>query len=76
MRCRGAAPAARLQLGQLPLGLGGPGRPVDLPVAATAEETGLTLLHHDRGFETTACATGQPVRTIDVRDQEAPSGTR
>ena len=40
--------------------------PVDLLVAA-AEEAGLTLLHHDRDFETIARTTGQPVRTIDVR---------
>ncbi|MEU0577738.1 PIN domain nuclease [Streptomyces griseoincarnatus] len=40
---------------------------VDLLVAAVAEEAGLTLLHHDRDFETIARATGQPVRMIDLR---------
>jgi hypothetical protein len=33
--------------------------PVDLLVAATAELAGLTLLHHDRDFETVARRTGQ-----------------
>ncbi|CAM5474865.1 MULTISPECIES: PIN domain nuclease [Streptomyces] len=41
--------------------------PVDLLVAAAAEEAGLTLLHYDRDFETIARSTGQPVRTIDLR---------
>ncbi|MGW1780249.1 PIN domain-containing protein [Streptomyces sp. NPDC002143] len=41
--------------------------PVDLVVAATAEESGLTLLHCDRDFETIARTTGQPVRMIDLR---------
>ncbi|MEU6181652.1 PIN domain nuclease [Streptomyces coeruleorubidus] len=41
--------------------------PVDLLVAAAAEEAGLTLLHYDRDFETIARTTGQPVRTIDLR---------
>jgi predicted nucleic acid-binding protein len=41
--------------------------PVDLPVAAAAEEAGLTLLHNDRDFETIARTTGQPVRTIDLK---------
>lgn len=41
--------------------------PVDLLVAAAAEETGLTLLHFDRDFEAIARTTGQPVRTIDLR---------
>ncbi|MDQ0748269.1 putative nucleic acid-binding protein [Streptomyces africanus] len=41
--------------------------PVDLLVAAAAEEAGLTLLHCDRDFETIARTTGQPVRTIDLR---------
>ncbi|MFJ9706058.1 PIN domain nuclease [Streptomyces sp. NPDC101234] len=40
---------------------------VGLLVAAAAEETGLTLLHHDRDFETIARTTGQPVRMIDLR---------
>lgn len=34
--------------------------PVDLLVAATAELSGLTLLHYDRDFETIARHTGQP----------------
>ncbi|MFF0091674.1 PIN domain nuclease [Streptomyces canus] len=34
--------------------------PVDLLLAATAELSGLTLLHHDRDFETVARRTGQP----------------
>ncbi|WP_328360767.1 PIN domain nuclease [Streptomyces sp. NBC_00445] len=33
--------------------------PVDLLIAATAELSGLTLLHHDRDFETVARRTGQ-----------------
>jgi predicted nucleic acid-binding protein len=33
--------------------------PVDLLLAATAELSGLTLLHHDRDFETVASRTGQ-----------------
>lgn len=41
--------------------------PVDLLVAAAAEEAGLTLLHFDRDFETIARTTGQPVRVIDLR---------
>jgi predicted nucleic acid-binding protein len=41
--------------------------PVDLLVAAAAEEAGLTLLHDDRDFETIARTTGQPVRTIDLK---------
>ncbi|MDX3530067.1 PIN domain nuclease [Streptomyces sp. ID05-39B] len=41
--------------------------PVDLLVAAAAEEAGLTLLHCDRDFETIARTTGQPVRMIDLR---------
>nr|QBF29323.1 ribonuclease [Streptomyces achromogenes subsp. streptozoticus] len=40
--------------------------PVDLLVAAAAEEAGLTLLHHDRDVETIARTTGQPVRMIDL----------
>ncbi|KQV98986.1 PIN domain nuclease [Streptomyces sp. Root369] len=40
--------------------------PVDLLVAAAAEEAGLTLLHFDRDFETIARTTGQPVRMIDL----------
>jgi predicted nucleic acid-binding protein len=41
--------------------------PVDLLVAAAAEEAGLTLLHLDRDFEAIARTTGQPVRVIDLR---------
>lgn len=41
--------------------------PVDLLLAAAAEEAGLTLLHFDRDFETIARTTGQPVRRIDLR---------
>jgi predicted nucleic acid-binding protein len=41
--------------------------PVDLLVAAAAEEAGLTLLHHDRDFDTVARTTGQPVRMIDLK---------
>ncbi len=40
--------------------------PVDLLVAA-AEEAGLTLLHHDRDFDTIARPTGQPVRAIELK---------
>jgi predicted nucleic acid-binding protein len=36
--------------------------PVDLVVAATAEQHGLTLLHHDRDFDVVARVTGQPLR--------------
>ncbi len=42
-------------------------RAVDLLVAAAAEEAGLTLLHHDRDFETIARTTGQPARMIDLK---------
>ncbi|MFH9297138.1 PIN domain nuclease [Streptomyces sp. NPDC017520] len=41
--------------------------PVDLLVAATAEQSGLTLLHHDRDFETIARTTGQPTRMLELR---------
>lgn len=41
--------------------------PVDLLVAAAAEEAGLTLLHHDRDFDTIAWTTGQPTRMIDLK---------
>jgi predicted nucleic acid-binding protein len=40
--------------------------PLDLLVAAVAEQAGLTLLHCDRDFETIARTTGQPVRMIDL----------
>ena len=36
--------------------------PVDLVVAATAEQHGLTLLHHDHDFDVIARVTGQPLR--------------
>ncbi|MFJ3924791.1 PIN domain nuclease [Streptomyces sp. NPDC090022] len=38
--------------------------PVDLIVAATAELSGLTLLHRDKDFETIARTTGQPVAWV------------
>ena len=68
-------PHARRHLPPLPRGPGAahsqgraPGAgPVDLLVAAAAEESGLTLLHCDRDFETIARTTGQPVREIDLR---------
>ncbi|KAK1178964.1 PIN domain nuclease [Streptomyces sp. NBS 14/10] len=41
--------------------------PVDLLMAAAAEEAGLTLLHYDRDFEAIARTTGQPVRMIDLK---------
>jgi predicted nucleic acid-binding protein len=40
---------------------------VDLMVAATAELSGLTVLHYDADFETIAKATGQPHRWIAER---------
>ncbi|MEU3722566.1 PIN domain nuclease [Streptomyces sp. NPDC031705] len=42
--------------------------PVDLLVAATAELTGLTLLHYDEDFDTIARATGQPARWVTRPD--------
>jgi predicted nucleic acid-binding protein len=36
--------------------------PVDLVIAATAELSGLTLLHHDHDYDTIAAVTGQPTR--------------
>lgn len=36
--------------------------PVDLVIAATAELSGLTLLHRDHDFDTIAVVTGQPTR--------------
>ena len=36
--------------------------PLDLVVAATAEQHGLTLLHHDHDFDVIARVTGQPLR--------------
>ncbi|MFF3996341.1 PIN domain nuclease [Streptomyces cyaneofuscatus] len=41
--------------------------PVDLLLAATAEQSGLTLLHHDHDFETIARTTGQPTKVLDLR---------
>ncbi len=38
--------------------------PVDLLVAATAELSGLTLLHYDRDFATVAKTTGQPISWV------------
>jgi predicted nucleic acid-binding protein len=38
--------------------------PVDLLLAATAELTGLIVLHYDRDFETVARVTGQPTQWI------------
>ncbi|MFJ3879564.1 PIN domain nuclease [Streptomyces sp. NPDC090077] len=38
--------------------------PVDLLVAATAELTGLTLLHYDKDFDAIARVTGQPARWV------------
>ena len=43
--------------------------PIDLLVAATAELSGLTLLHYDRDFEAIARVTGQPTQWV------APPGT-
>ncbi|MET9377091.1 PIN domain nuclease [Streptomyces sp. NPDC002992] len=43
--------------------------PVDLLVAATAELSGLTLLHYDKDFDTVARVTGQPTQWV------APPGT-
>lgn len=40
--------------------------PIDLLVAAAAEEAGLTLLHFDRDFEAIARTTGQPVHMIGL----------
>ena len=49
--------------------------PVDLSVAAAAEEAGLTLLHYDRDFETIARTTGQPVTTPARRWVSKPFAT-
>ncbi|MEV4410560.1 PIN domain nuclease [Catellatospora sp. NPDC049609] len=43
--------------------------PIDLLVAATAELTGLTVLHYDGDFDVIKKATGQPARWL------APPGT-
>lgn len=42
-------------------------------MAATAEEAGLTLLHHDRDFEPIARTTGQPVRMLDLKQPPTPT---
>jgi predicted nucleic acid-binding protein len=39
----------------------------DLIVAATAELTGLTVLHNDKDFDLIAAATGQPVERLTGR---------
>ena len=39
---------------------------VDLVVAATADQQGLTLLHDDRDFECVARVTGQPLVRVDI----------
>ncbi|MDX3690326.1 PIN domain nuclease [Streptomyces europaeiscabiei] len=44
--------------------------PVDLLVAATAELSGLTLLHHDRDFDTVSRRTGQS--TAWLAEPESP----
>jgi predicted nucleic acid-binding protein len=48
--------------------------PVDLLVAATAELSGLVLLHYDRDFETVAARTGQQTSWLAEpdKDSEAP----
>jgi predicted nucleic acid-binding protein len=38
----------------------------DLIIAATAELAGLTVLHLDKGFETIAAITGQPLERLNV----------
>jgi predicted nucleic acid-binding protein len=52
--------------------------PVDLLIAATAEQQHLTVLCDDRDFETVASVTRQRVRLTDVQDvqeNEAPAET-
>jgi predicted nucleic acid-binding protein len=45
--------------------------PVDLLIAATAEQERLTILCDDHDFETVASVTGQPVRLVtDIRDSD------
>ena len=55
--------------------------PVDLVIAATAELSGLTLLHQDHDFDTIAVVTGQPTRWYGTRlssgcaaHRKSPSG--
>jgi len=40
----------------------------DLVVAATAEISGLVVLHHDKDFDLIAAVTGQPVERLAVGD--------
>ena len=53
--------------------------PVDLLIAATAEQQSLTVLCDDRDFETVASVTRQRVRLVtdiqDNREDEAPAAT-
>ena len=53
--------------------------PVDLLIAATAEQQNLTVLCDDRDFETVASVTRQRVRLVtdipDNREDEAPAAT-
>ncbi len=53
--------------------------PVDLLIAATAEQQHLTVLCDDRDFETVASVTRQRVRLVtdiqDNREDEAPAAT-
>lgn len=53
--------------------------PIDLLIAATAEQQHLTVLCDDRDFETVASVTRQRVRLVaDIQDaqaNEAPTGT-
>jgi predicted nucleic acid-binding protein len=39
----------------------------DLLIAATAEISGLTVLHNDKDFELIADITGQPLQRLDSR---------
>jgi len=53
--------------------------PVDLLIAAIAEQQNLTVLCDDRDFETVASVTRQRVRLVtdiqDNREDEAPAAT-
>jgi predicted nucleic acid-binding protein len=53
--------------------------PVDLLIAATAEQQHLTILCDDRDFETLTSVTRQRIRLVtdiqDTRQDEAPAGT-
>jgi len=42
-------------------------QPADLLIAAAAERAGLTLVHHDRDYDTIAEVTGQPARWVAPR---------